>query len=286
MYRVDGTRRLSEHELSHLPGYDGAQPVRVGNAASSQRQIDVFGEILDAFGLARRAGIAPSSMQYLIERALVEHIAKIWQEPDQGMWESRGEPRHYTYSKVMCWVGVDRFLRHNGSTLDKASRGSYENLRRAIHEEVCREGYDFGTGSFVHYLGGHSVDASLLLLPLVGFLPIDDERIAGTIARVENELMQDGLVLRHPKDENPHQGAFITCGFWLVDCWRMQGRNREARALFARLAALANDLGLLSEEYSVSGRRLAGNFPQALSHLSLINAVLGFAGTVLQRAGG
>ncbi len=286
MYRIDGARRISEYELAHLPGYRHATPVRIGNAASTQCQLDVFGELLDAFSLARRAGIPPSPRQSRIERALVDHIAEVWREPDQGMWESRGEPRHYVYSKVMCWVGVDRFIRHVGSSLEATSLGIYQTLRRSIHEEICKQGYHGGLGSFVDYFGAQSVDASLLMLPLVGFLPIDDERIASTINRIERELMRGGLVRRYRTNEDPPEGAFLACSLWLVDCWRMQGRRDEAAGLLERVLALANDLGLLSEEYNVTGRHLAGNFPQALSHLSLINTALGFSGSVLQRAGG
>ena len=286
MYRINGARRINEYELSHLPGYRHARPVRVGNAASNQLQLDVFGELLDAFSLARRAGIESSSRQASIESALVEHIAKVWSEPDQGMWEWRDEPRHYVYSKAMCWVGIDRFLRHASSKLEGVSLSRFEALRKTIHEEVCREGYHPGLGSFVDYFGGQAIDASLLMLPLVGFLPIDDERIAATIARIERELLVGGLVRRYEGQKEPPEGVFIACSFWLVDCWRMQGRREEAHKLFERVLAVANDLGLLSEEYSLTGRHLAGNFPQALSHLSLINSALGFSGKVLQRAGG
>ena len=211
---------------------------------------------------------------------------RIWQEPDQGMWESRGEPRHYVYSKVMCWVGVDRLVRNGGTDLDQASRAHFETLRGTIHRDVCAEGYHCGLSSFVDYYGGQAVDASLLMLPLVGFLPIGDARITATIERIERELMQGGLVRRNRAQHEPPQGAFLACNFWLVDCWRMQGRDAEARALFERVLALANDLGLLAEEYNVVGHHLAGNFPQALSRLALINTALGFSGTVLQRAGG
>ena len=286
MYRIDGARRISEYQLPHLPGYRHARPVRIGNAASTQRQLDVFGELLDAFNVAKRAGLSRSLRQSAIERAIVEHLAKIWQEPDRGMWESRGEPRHYVYSKVMCWVGVDRFVRTAGADLDKASQARFETLRGTIHRDICAEGYHSGLGTFVDYYGGQAVDASLLMLPLVGFLPIGDSGITATIDRIERELMHGGLVRRHRAQQEPPQGAFLACNFWLADCWRMQGRDAEARALFERLLGLANDLGLLAEEYNVSGRHLAGNFPQALSHLALINTALGFSGPVLQRAGG
>ncbi|MFZ2064647.1 MAG: glycoside hydrolase family 15 protein [Xanthobacteraceae bacterium] len=286
MYRVDGARRISEYQLPHLPGYRHARPVRVGNAASTQRQLDIFGELLDVFNVANRAGLSRSLRQCSIEHAIVEHLARIWQEPDQGMWESRGEPRHYVYSKVMCWVGIDRFVRNAGADLDEASEARLETLRGTIHRDICAEGYHSGLGSFVDYYGGQAVDASLLMLPLVGFLPIGDARIIATIDRIEHELMQDGLVRRNRTRQEPPQGAFLACNFWLADCWRMQGRDAEARALFERVLALSNDLGLFAEEYNVVGHHLAGNFPQALSHLALINTALGFSATVLQRAGG
>ena len=286
MYRVDGARRLSEYQLPHLTGYRFARPVRVGNAASTQRQLDIFGELLDAFNIANRAGIARGLRQSSLEHAIVEYLVRVWQEPDQGMWESRGEPRHYVYSKVMCWVGVDRFVRNAGADLDEASETRFKTLRGTIHRDICAEGYHSGLGTFVDHYGGQAVDASLLMLPLVGFLPIGDARITATIDRIEHELMQDGLVRRHRTQQEPPQGAFLACNFWLADCWRMQGRDAEARTLFERVLALANDLGLLSEEYNIAGRQLAGNFPQALSHLALINTALGFSGPVLQRAGG
>lgn len=286
MYRVDGARRVSEHLLPHLPGYQHARPVRVGNAASTQRQLDVLGELMDAFSLAKRAGIPRNDHLRAIEHAVADQISEVWRKPDQGMWESRGEPRHYVYSKVMCWVGVDRYLRNAGDDLDSKRRTEFEALRAKMHDEICSEGYHEGLGTFVDYYGGQSIDASLLMLPLVGFLPIADQRIEATISRIEDELMQGGLLRRHASRHEPAEGAFIACGFWLVDCWRMQGRDNEARALFNRLTALSNDLGLLAEEYNIAGRHLAGNFPQALSHLALINSALGFTEAVLQRAGG
>jgi GH15 family glucan-1,4-alpha-glucosidase len=286
MYRVDGTQRIDEEVVPHLSGYRHAHPVLVGNAASTQLQLDVFGELLDAFNVANRSGIARSARQSAVELAIVEHLAKIWHLPDQGMWESRGKPRHYVYSKVMSWVGIDRFVRNAGAEINQTSCANFKTLLSEMHQEICGEGYHSGLDSFVEYFGSQSVDASLLMLPLVGFLPIDDPRVVKTITRIERELIQDGLLWRRDLKHYPSEGAFLPCNFWLVDCFCLQGRHAEARALFERVLALANDLGLLAEEYNIRGRHLSGNFPQALSHLSLINSALGFNGPVLQRAGG
>ena len=288
MYRVDGGRHVNEWTVDWLPGYRWASPVRVGNAAAAQRQIDVLGEVLDAFGLATQAGLDPSSQEVHVSRALAERIETIWQKPGHGVWESRGEELHYTYSKVMAWVGIDRFLRH--AKLHEAADADLLRrlaaLRGRIHAEVCEEGYHTGLGRFVQHYGGHALDASLLLLPLVGFLPVSDPRIAGTIAAVERELLEDGLVRRKSAEGPEPEGAFLACTFWLADCRSLQGREAEARGAFERVLSVRNDLGLLSEEYNVRGRHLAGNFPQALSHLALVTTALGLSGPVLQRGGG
>ena len=288
MYRVDGARHVNEWEVDWLHSYRWARPVRVGNAAAAQRQGDVLGEVLDAFGLAASAGLESSEQERRVARAIAERIEQIWQDAGQGVWESRAEARHYTYSKVMSWVGVDRFLRkdalHGGTDADTLRRLS--TLRARIHAEVCEEGYHAGLGHFVQHYGGQELDASLLLIPLVGFLPADDPRVAGTITAIEQKLMEDGLVLRKPTHGLDPEGAFLACTCWLADCRSVQGRDAEARDALERVLSVRNDVGLLSEEYNVRGRHLSGNFPQALSHLALVTSALGLSGSVLQRGGG
>ena len=290
MYRVDGSRRLEERQVPWLPGYEGSTPVRVGNAAAGQRQLDVFGEILDSVHVARQAGLDGSEHGRKVGRRLVEYVARIWQEPDQGLWESRGEPQHYVYSKVMAWTAVDRFLKlqDGEGEMEASLRQRLEKLRAEIHADVCERGFNPALGHFVqHYGAGRCLDASLLLLPLVGFLPISDPRISGTIAAIEQHLTEDRLIRRYATvDGEKEEGAFLACSCWMADCLAMQGRHAEARRQFERVLALRNDLGLLSEEYHLPSRRLVGNFPQALSHLALVNTALGLCGPVLQRGGG
>jgi GH15 family glucan-1,4-alpha-glucosidase len=285
MYRVDGGRQIEEREIDHLPGWNGARPVRVGNAAAGQRQLDVHGEVLDSVRLCRRAGLPDSSSAAAISARLVAHVERIWREPDQGLWESRAKPQHYVYSKVMAWVAVDRLLSLGGCAVDR--RAELEALRDTIHADVCTHGFDTRRGSFMQAYGSRSLDASALLLPLVGFLPASDERIAGTVAAIERRLMEGGLVRRQ---EAPwvgrEEGVFLPCSCWLANCMAMQNRLPEARALFERVLAVSNDLGLLSEEYHVPSRRMLGNFPQAMTHVAVINTALGLCGPVLQRGGG
>ncbi len=278
MYRVDGSRRLDEAELPWLPGYRFARPVRVGNSAAGQLQLDVYGELLRSLHASERAGMERTEQGRHLEHALVEHVERIWEKPDQGLWESRGEPRHYTYSKVMAWVTLHRFLDGKGAEeIAEDERRRLEALRDHMHDVICREGFDAGLGSFTSYFGGARVDASLLLLPKVGFLPADDERMAGTIARIEKELVVDGLVRRHLMDDLVPEGAFLACSFWLAECQLGQHRRSDAVRTIERVLAVQSDLGLLSEEYDVASRRLAGNFPQALSHLALIHAMVSLA---------
>jgi GH15 family glucan-1,4-alpha-glucosidase len=289
MYRVDGGRQLHEREIDTLPGWNGARPVRVGNAAAGQRQLDVYGEVLDSACLCERAGIPQNSNSAATSKRLVAHVERIWREPDQGMWESREAPQHYVYSKVMAWVAVDRFLRldeqHGNCPPDR--RTELASLRSAIHADVCAQGFDSKTDSFMQSYGSGNLDASVLLLPLVGFLPADDERIAGTIAAIESRLMEGGLVRRQEASGiGREEGVFLACSCWLADCMAMQNRHEEARTLFERVLAVSNDVGLLSEEYHVPSRRLLGNFPQALTHIAVINTGLGLCGPVLQRGGG
>jgi len=277
IYGVAGERRLDEYELPWLPGYQGSAPVRVGNAAVGQRQLDIYGEVLDAFYLARRAGLATSEATWALEVALVSHLETIWREPDEGIWEVRGGARHFTHSKIMAWVAFDRAVR---SIEEFGLDGPLERWRAArdeIHREVCERGFDPKQNAFVQSFGATTLDASALLAPLVGFLPPDDPRVAGTVAAIERTLVKDGLVLRYDTGEGvdglpPGEGAFLACSFWLVDNYVLLGRIDEARALFERLLALRNDVGLLAEEYDPYGKVQLGNFPQAFSHLALINS--------------
>jgi GH15 family glucan-1,4-alpha-glucosidase len=288
-YRVDGGRRLEEWQAEWLPGFDGSRPVRIGNSAAAQRQLDVFGEILDSLYIAERAGLERDNWEMEIEKRLVLHVAEIWRRPDQGLWESRASPQHYVYSKVMAWVAVDRFLQMERSNA-KCPPELLERLHRLrdeMHREICVKGFNAKHSTFVKHYYSHQVDASLLLLPLVGFLPVDDPRIAGTIAAIESQLIEDGFVRRYkPAAFGTKEGVFIACSCWLVDCMSLQGRRKEARQLLSRVIALANDVGLLSEEYHVRQKRLLGNLPQALSHLAVVNSVLALSGPVIQRGGG
>jgi GH15 family glucan-1,4-alpha-glucosidase len=291
MYGVAGERRLTEFELPDLPGYEGSQPVRIGNAASEQLQLDVYGEVLDAFYQARRKGMPRLEVAWNLERALVRHIERIWSKPDDGIWEVRGKRRHFVHSKVMAWVAVDRAVRTMQEFGEKGPLESWMRLRADIHDEVCRFGFSQELGSFVQYFGGKDLDASLLMLPLVGFLPPEDPRILGTVAAVEKHLTNDGFVARYDTrtavDGVPgKEGVFLACSFWLVDNYVLQHRYDEARRLFERLLELRNDVGLLSEEYDPKEHRQLGNFPQAFSHLALVNSAhnLGDAKPAKQRA--
>jgi len=287
MYRLDGGRELNEWTASWLCGYRWSAPVRVGNKAAVQRQIDVFGELIDVMELATKAGIARNAHWNAVERAIVERVAEVWGTPGQGIWESRGEPRRHVYGQVMAWVALDRFLKRNGkaSDADPHLLKRLAALRTEMHAEICREGFDSGLDSFVEYYGSRQVGAALLLMPVVGFLPIDDPRISATIARIERELVEDGLVYRTAESRESSQGAFLPCSGWLADCRKMQGRDEAARAALERMLAVRNDVGLLSEEYDLRRRRLTGNFPQGLSHMALVNSAIGLCGEVLQRSG-
>ena len=288
MYRLDGSRHLSEWEVDNLPGYRGARPVRIGNAASTQHQIDVYGEVLDCLDLARRAGIEITRHHEEIERRIVDQLARVWNTRGSGIWEARTEPLNYTYSKAMAWAGLDRALRDGGALYDDSAERRHHlgALRQQVHDEVCREGWNAGLNTFTQAYGSQVMDASLLLLPLVGFLPADDPRMAATIARIADELSEGGLIRRHKrKFDGANEGAFLPCSCWMADCLRLQGRHDEAVAQFERLLAVGNDVGLFSEEYDVPGRCLTGNFPQALTHIAIVNTALGLSGPTLNRGG-
>jgi GH15 family glucan-1,4-alpha-glucosidase len=275
MYGIAGERRLTEWEVPWLPGYEGASPVRVGNDAHRQLQLDVYGELMNALHYGRHCGFSPTESGWALQGALLRHLEQAWREPDESIWEVRGGARHFTYSKVMAWVAFDRAI-HSVETdgLDGPVE-RWRELRAEIHAEVCRRGFDRTLGSFVQSYDSDALDASLLLIPIVGFLPIDDPRVRGTIAAIEQRLIVDGFVLRYDTRETadglpPGEGAFLPCSFWLVDAYVLQGRRADALRLFEQLLAVRNDLGLLSEEYDPRARRLVGNFPQAFSHVALV----------------
>ena len=277
MYGIRGERRLTEFELDDLPGYEDSRPVRIGNAASEQFQLDVYGEVLGVAFLGTTILGTIEEKLWPRWRTVVEHVETIWREPDDGIWESRGPRRHYTYSKVMAWVVFDRAVRIAEQYGLEAPVERWKQVRDEIHEEVCDQGYDPERRTFTQYYGSRELDASVLNIPLVGFLPGNDERVTGTIDAISRELGRDGFVSRystaHTDDGlSGDEGQFLACSFWLVSALALNGRVDEARTLFERLLSLANDLGLLAEEYDVKRERQVGNFPQAFSHLTLIGA--------------
>ncbi len=276
MYGLAGERRLTEFELKWLPGYEGARPVRVGNAASGQYQLDVYGELLDAMYVCRCVGLEPDESAWRVEQALLDFLETGWEKPDEGIWEVRGPRRPFTHSKVMAWVAFDRAVRTVETFGLDGPVGRWRKLRQAIHDEVCREGFNRELNSFVQFYGSDHLDASLLMVPLVGFLPPDDPRVRGTVEAIERNLLHDGFVARYSTRTNvdglpPGEGAFLPCTFWLADNLYLLGRKDDARRTFERLLGLCNDVGLLAEEYDPKARRLVGNFPQAFSHISLVN---------------
>ncbi|HEY5106778.1 MAG TPA: glycoside hydrolase family 15 protein [Caulobacteraceae bacterium] len=294
MYGVAGERRLVEYEAPWLPGYEASTPVRIGNAAAGQVQLDVYGEVIDALYVARRAGLSPDPASWGLECALIAHLETIWEQPDDGIWEVRGGRKHFTHSKVMAWVAFDRAVRSAEEFGLQAPIDRWRVIRDTIHRQVCDQGFDFARNSFVQSYGAAELDASLLLIPMVGFLPPGDPRVRGTVAAIECTLMRDGLVRRYdtatPTDGLPAgEGAFLACSFWLCDNYVLQGRDDDARRLFERLLSLRNDVGLLSEEYDPAANRQLGNFPQAFSHTALINTARNLAGAdgpVHQRSAG
>jgi GH15 family glucan-1,4-alpha-glucosidase len=292
LYGVGGERRLTESILDWLPGYEGAKPVRVGNAAWKQLQIDVFGEIMNTAHLARQAGIAHDDDGWRLQKNLLRYLETMWDQPDEGIWEIRGPRQHFTHSRVMAWLAFDRAIKSAEECRLEGPVDRWKSLRDTIHEQVCREGYDAKRNTFVQHYGGETLDASLLMIPLVGFLPPSDPRVAGTVAAIEKELLHDGFVKRYATREGvdglpPGEGVFLPCTFWLADNYFLLGRIDEARQLFERLLALCNDVGLISEEYDVHAQRLVGNFPQAFTHISLVNTAMnltpGIAGPAAHR---
>ena len=279
MYGLSGERHLLEWEVPWLPGFEGSRPVRIGNAAHAQFQLDVYGEVLDALHQARLGGIAETEEGWQLQRALARHVEQVWGTPDQGLWEVRAAPEHFTYSKVMAWVAMDRAIKGVEKFGLEGSVDRWRDTRQRIHDEVCLRGYDAKQRSFTQAYGSPHLDASLLLMPLVGFLPASDDRVQSTIDCIERRLVTDGLMLRYDTqltDDGlpPGEGAFLACSFWLADAYVLSGREAEARALFGRLVALRNDVGLLPEEYDPAQRRFLGNFPQAFSHVALVTTAL------------
>ena len=279
LYGVAGERHLMEWEVPWLSGHFGASPVRVGNAAIDQLQLDIFGELGDALHHARCLEDDNKEAHFDLQTSLLEHLRKIWRQPDQGIWEVRGPERHFTHSKVMAWVAFDRAIKSIEQFGLDGPADEWRVLRNEIHDDVCRLGFDAALGSFVQSYGSKEVDASLLLIPLVGFLPPSDPRIVGTVRQIEKQLLRDGFVLRYEthqvEDGLPAgEGAFLACSFWLADNYKLMGRDSEAERLLNRLLQLRNDVGLLAEEYHLGEKRLVGNFPQAFSHVSLVNSII------------
>jgi GH15 family glucan-1,4-alpha-glucosidase len=284
MYGLAGERRLTEEEIPWLPGYENSKPVRIGNAAHAQLQLDVYGEVADALHQARRGALVPHESDWSFQRALLEHLETAWHQPDESIWEVRGKPRHFTYSKVMTWVAFDRGIKAIEGNGVEGPLDRWRKARRAIHDEVCAQAYDRERNCFVQSYGARVLDASLLLLPTTGFLPASDPRIRGTVEAIERNLLVDGFVHRYDTsavDDGlpPGEGIFLACSFWLADAYALLGRMEDARTLFERLLALRNDLGLLAEEYDAHAKRLVGNYPQAYSHVALITTAHNLART-------
>ncbi len=277
MYGLAGERRLPEIQLDWLPGYESSSPVRTGNAACNQFQLDVFGEVMDTLHLARRRGLEPEENAWRLQRALIDYLESVWTNPDEGIWEVRGPRRHFTHSKVMAWVAVDRMIKSVESFSLLGPVEQWKQLRQKIHKEVCEQGFNTELNAFVHFYDSKDLDASLLMIPLVGFLPAHDSRLKGTVKAIEDHLNRDGFIQRYTTRTEvdglpPGEGAFLPCSFWLADNYALQGEKNKARDLFEKLLDLRNDVGLLSEEYDPGTQRLLGNFPQAFSHVGLINS--------------
>jgi GH15 family glucan-1,4-alpha-glucosidase len=288
MYGLDGARRLPEHELPWLAGYEDSRPVRVGNAAAGQFQLDVWGEVLDGLHVARRAGLQPSDPAWDVQQALLDYLEGHWDEPDESLWEMRGGRRQFVHSKVMAWAGVDRGVRAVEHFGLPGPGDRWSALRDRIAAEVLEHGFDAERGTFTQFYGSRGLDAALLLIPRTGFLPWDDPRIVGTVDAVRRELCEDGFVLRYRPELDGvdglpgGEGAFLACSFWLADGLHGAGRRHQAEALFARLLAVRSDVGLLAEEYDTGGRRQIGNVPQAFSHVALVNTARALSGADLR----
>jgi GH15 family glucan-1,4-alpha-glucosidase len=282
MYGLRGERRLTEWEVPWLDGYENSRPVRIGNAAHNQFQLDVFGEVMDALHQARQGGLGIVEAGWDLQREILTHVEKVWREPDEGIWEVRSGREHFTYSKAMAWLAFDRAIKSAETYKLRAPLERWREIRAEIHADVCSRGYDAELGSFVRAYGTKELDASLLLLPVIGFLPCNDPRVRGTITAVERHLVRDGFVYRYDQRRSEDgvrggEGVFLACSFWLADAYLLSGRREEAVRLFERLLSLRNDVGLLSEEYEPRSQRLVGNFPQAFSHLALVNTASNLA---------
>jgi GH15 family glucan-1,4-alpha-glucosidase len=276
LYGVTGVRRLDEYEVAWLPGYEKSVPVRIGNAAAKQCQLDVYGEVMDTLHLARLAGLPPEAEAWQVQVALLKFLESHWELPDEGLWEVRGPRRHFTHSKIMAWVAFDRAIKDAEQDGLAAPIERWRQVRDDIHALVCARGFDCGRNAFVQSFDSPHLDASLLLIPQVGFLPADDSRVVGTIAAIERGLTVDGLIMRYSTETKvdalpPGEGAFLPCSFWLADAYLLTGRRQEGEALFERLLSLSNDVGLFAEEYDPRAKRMLGNFPQALTHMALVN---------------
>jgi GH15 family glucan-1,4-alpha-glucosidase len=278
MYGAGGERRLTEVQLPHLCGYENSVPVRIGNAACDQLQLDVYGEVMDAMHLARCMNIECDPAYWHLQRHIVDFVEAQWMKPDEGIWEIRGPRRHFTHSKVMAWVAIDRAVRAVEEFGLDGPVERWRALRQEIHDDICAKGFHPERKAFTQFYGSDKLDAALLMMPLVGFLPATDERVSSTVDLIAKELVNDGYVQRYHPEESaaidglpPGEGAFLPCSFWLVDCLHLMGREKEARAFFQRLLDVRSGLGLLSEEYETKQHRLIGNFPQAFSHIGLIN---------------
>jgi GH15 family glucan-1,4-alpha-glucosidase len=278
MYGESGERQMTEIELPHLAGYENSRPVRIGNAASRQFQLDVYGEVMDAMNVARTSGIKTDDDSWRLQMHLIKFVIEHWMDPDEGIWEIRGPRRHFTHSKVMAWVAIDRAVKAVEQFGLAGDAGQWSSVRSVIHEDICRQGFNASRNAFTQYYGSTELDASLLMMPLVGFLPATDPRIISTVEMIEKELVSGGLVQRYQTSSSgkvdglpPGEGTFLPCSFWLADCLYLMKRVDDARELYERLLAVRNDVGLLSEEYDPIARRQLGNFPQAFSHVCLVN---------------